>query len=393
MTWSTPVHYIRYINNKQSCDYASPNMFDFINTGLLLLITIIFARALFETSRRFTNSANSNSSIMINRRGGARIPSRRIPLRPPSDEPSASVSPSLTSTYDATPQDILEAKELLSRAGNLPPELVDVIINLAEYWASSVTVLDYTKTRTRLFSVRGGRPGEDQFLLRTPPLGLTKWSPSSQERWQAVSAPKRLEAEYPQSKLLELIDGPISTLEHPFRKVVFDTVSRDQGWSSHHEDYGTYRRSYTWFDAGLERFDMNNKCAEICPDRNNPNASDDATGIPTCAIRPLWPPVVDGGGRYDHKLLPDPEHTIQRNKHAEKSLQHHRVEWAWTDDIDPKSSAAEDLDTIGRGPATGNGEFVRNLKYGDMVTVWGRARFGAWSNNIERVEVKVYWAL
>ena len=35
------------------------------------------------------------------------------------------------------------------------------------------------------------------------------------------------------------------------RKVVVTTVSKDQGWSSHLEDYGTYRNSWTWFELSV----------------------------------------------------------------------------------------------------------------------------------------------
>lgn len=208
----------------------------------------------------------------------------------------------------------------------------------------------------------------------------------------------------------------MSTLENPFRRVVFDIVSRDQGWSGHHTDHGTYRSSFTWFDAGLERFDMNNNCkylkcterlhthralgSSTCPDQLNKGSSESSSSIPTCAIRPVWPSVVpsDGGApgmRYHHETLPNEDHLIQRNKHAEKSWHHHHVEWSWDDNVDPSetdSPAVRELENAGRGMGTGNGEFVRNLKYGDMITVWGRARFLGWSNNIQRVEVKVYWA-
>jgi len=35
------------------------------------------------------------------------------------------------------------------------------------------------------------------------------------------------------------------------RKVVVTVVSKDQGWSSHLEDYGTYRNSWTWFELSV----------------------------------------------------------------------------------------------------------------------------------------------
>lgn len=100
-----------------------------------------------------------------------------------------------------------------------------------------------------------------------------------------------------------------------------------------------------------------------------------------------------GGPRYHHDLLADKNHEIQRNKHAVGELQHHHVEWAWDDNIDPESLETERLNEIGRGPGTGNGEFVRNLKFGDMITVWGHARFPGWTNSVKKVGVKVYWTL
>lgn len=99
--------------------------------------------------------------------------------------------------------------------------------------------------------------------------------------------------------------------------------------------------------------------------------------------------------RYHHELLPTPDHCIQRNKHAEKGWTHHHVEWSWDDYMDSDDldlPAAQELENLGRGAATGNGNFVRNLKFGDMITVWGRARFPGWSNHVQKVEIKVYWA-
>jgi hypothetical protein len=97
--------------------------------------------------------------------------------------------------------------------------------------------------------------------------------------------------------------------------------------------------------------------------------------------------------KYDHQLLPTADHKIRCNRVAEHDWQHHHIEWCWTDAIDPDSSAGQELEANGRGSATGNGSFLKSLKVGDMVTVWGRARFPAWVNKIQKVEVKVYWAL
>ncbi|KAL7620922.1 hypothetical protein AAE478_008233 [Parahypoxylon ruwenzoriense] len=318
---------------------------------------------------------------MINRGGRAGIPFRRNP--PPPREPQP---PTVTNTHNTHPEDVFKVKEILCKAKHLPLEIVDIILDEAEYWASSVATVDYSD---HPFVVHGGRPlQENQFLLRTEPLGLTKWLPSSPDIWRKQAVPEQLKNEYPQSTLQELMDGPITTLEHPFRKVVFDIVSHDQGFGGDRSAYGTYRLSWTWFDAGLDRFDM------ALPESQEGQSQ----SIPSFVIRPIWPqPVADEtfkpAMRYDHELLPNQNHLIQRNKLGEANWQRHHVEWSWRDDVDPDSSEAEELDAAGRGKATGNGEFVRDLKFGDMVTVWARSRFPGWSNYIQKAEVKVYWAV
>lgn len=71
----------------------------------------------------------------------------------------------------------------------------------------------------------------------------------------------------------------------------------------------------------------------------------------------------------------------------------HVVEWAWTDDINPESDGGMELKAKGRGRGTGDGHFVRDLKLGDVITIWGKAKFPAWVNHIEKVKIDVYWAV
>jgi hypothetical protein len=68
--------------------------------------------------------------------------------------------------------------------------------------------------------------------------------------------------------------------------------------------------------------------------------------------------------------------------------------WSRDDDItNPESSEATELEKIGRGKLTGNGEFVRNMRVGDVVTIWAKARFGGWYNNVDDLQIDVYWAV
>lgn len=129
------------------------------------------------------------------------------------------------------------------------------------------------------------------------------------------------------------------------------------------------------------------------------------------SLRPIQPPVStepgyeegahwaaeteaeNGGLRYQHELLPNPEWMIQKNKGRNGTFQHHVVTWSWTDSISADSDEGKNLEAIGRGRATGNGEFVRSLQMGDVVTLWAKARFLAWTNRFQDVSVKVYWAM
>ncbi|KAH8201167.1 hypothetical protein TruAng_004635 [Truncatella angustata] len=339
---------------------------------------------------------------MINRRGGRVIPGLRggpggllgrprVPI-PPQDDKSVEGEQSSSSTttdseeFDPDLDDVLAVKDLLKRAGSLPDEIALMILDSAEYWACSSTTIDYTNLPQKHLVIRGGRPNENQFLVRSEPLGMTSWAPDQQEAWRLQAIPQPLQHELPREILEQYVDKRLdAVLGSPCRKIVFKIQSTDQGWGGNHEDRGTYRGSWTWFDAGLERFESTTEST---------SDSKHSLSIPVNALRPIWPTITEdspGSTTYDHGLHAQPDHKIQCNKTATRGTQDHVVEWRYTDDIDPEFSAADELEAVGRGRATGNGEFVRNLKLGDVVTVWGRARFGAWHNQIKRVELKVYW--
>ncbi|KAI3340864.1 hypothetical protein F4824DRAFT_355924 [Ustulina deusta] len=331
--------------------------------------------------------------MMMNDVGRPRIPFRRVPrTNPSSDRPNP--PPELRNIHAPTPKEYAAVKRTLGKATNFPPELIDIIMDFAEYWACSIASIDYSVTANGHLAVHGGRPGEDKFVLRTEPLGLTTWHSTDQKQWQAAAPACKLGEEYSRTELERFVEGPPSTLDHPFRKIVFDIVSRDQGWSPQRDSHGTYRFSPTWFDVGIDRFDKGHTCPDEQMEKSESKAPDGSEKIPTTsAIRPIWPPLKENLSEYYHQLHPAADHKIQCNRVAEHDWQHHRIEWSYTDDIDPKSSGGQELDSIGRGSATGDGSFLRSLKVGDMVTVWARARFPSWVNSIQKVRVEVYWAL
>ncbi|KAI0975792.1 hypothetical protein F4678DRAFT_282767 [Xylaria arbuscula] len=330
---------------------------------------------------------------MMNRGGRARIPFRRVPLTNPSSDGSKP-PPELKNIHKPTPKDCAEVKSTLAKASNFPPELVDIVMDFAEYWACSVASIDYSVTARKELAIYGGRQVEDKFILRTEPLGLTTWHSKDPKRWQEEAPAHKLGEEFSRTELERFVEGPPSTLDHPFRKIVFDIVSRDQGWGHEVNTHGTYRSSWTWFDAGIDRFDKSHTGSDEDTEEPDTEASNSPEKIPTTgAIRPIWPPLKEHQPQYEHQLHPAPDHKIQCNRCVDRDWQHHRVVWSCSDDIDPESSDGQELDSIGRGSATGDGSFLRSLKVGDMLTVWGRARFPGWVNNIQKVQVEVYWAL
>lgn len=89
-------------------------------------------------------------------------------------------------------------------------------------------------------------PGPDSELLGFgDPYNLTKPHP-----WQdPIKPPKDISEQV----LHQLRSKFHPQGNHPCRKVVFTLRSHDQGWGDDLSNRGSYRSSYTWFDAGLEK--------------------------------------------------------------------------------------------------------------------------------------------
>lgn len=133
-------------------------------------------------------------------------------------------------------------------------------------------------------------------------------------------------------------------------------------------------------------------------------------------------------------MLPNEARKIVCNRTATPQVEKKRVVWRWDDNVrdedQPRSASAggqgdiqngtpnegrvagaggaqeeqrplgstaneavERLERDGRGRRTGDGEFVRSLQLGDVVTVWAKARFPAWANNVNKITVDVYFAV
>jgi hypothetical protein len=186
---------------------------------------------------------------------------------------------------------------------------------------------------------------------------------------------------------------------------------RDQGWGGEHKHRGTYDGSFTWLDVGRERarvIDENESetlegSMELPQPKRHLNEGSESDVEKTLAwnLETVDPPLKKNGAptrsqapavELDHPFLSH-DKTLQKNLVATKEAKDYTIVWRWDDDIDAESDDAEELQKAGRGKATGNGEFVRSLEVGDVVTVWARARFPGWSMTVKDVEIDMFWAV
>jgi len=120
----------------------------------------------------------------------------------------------------------------------------------------------------------------------------------------------------------DLIDGSVL---YPLRRIVVQTVSKDQGWSSYPRDWLTHDNSWTWFEITLERRDEENG-----PDRE-------------------WKEIV--------------RQKLWSNVHASRSMMTHAMSFE-------------------RGE-----EIVNKAKKGDRLCIWACAKYPGWRGEIDRVDL------
>ncbi|SPO00196.1 uncharacterized protein DNG_03045 [Cephalotrichum gorgonifer] len=294
--------------------------------------------------------------------------------------------------FEPSPLDVLVVKTMLAKSGPLPFELVNRIIEWAEYWPCSHSFISYQSPG--LMTSRGF--GKDILVIRTPPIGFRRPVAHRNSR-NGVIPPAPPIQECTPEYFEKYLGALTPTLLHPVRKVVFTIQSHDQGWGGKVADKNTFQGSWTWFEVGQERIDLGATCpdeekGEKCkhrpldkPDRLPPN----------CKLRQTVPVPIskDIGGVLEYKLLPDHAYMIQCNRTANGRPETHTITWSYTDDVHPDSAAAEALVEKGRGRETGMGAFVRSLMVGDEVSVWAKARFPGWTNHVLSIGIDVYWAL
>ncbi|KAM0263529.1 hypothetical protein ACHAQJ_001148 [Trichoderma viride] len=296
--------------------------------------------------------------------------------------------------FEPTLSDVLVVRAMLVQT-ILLPELVGPILDYAEYWARSSAKASVYET---IYPRRTG-PGEFdyedvRFLLRSYPVGLTEraYRGGDDENSQEsefptdIPVPRPFGEEFDRGFFQKIIKHP-STFSHPARKIVFRICSHDQGWTTD-ERPGPFIAAKTWFDAGIERFDA-----------SHTSDDEDMGRLPAYklgTIEPQAKPAEDIHGRFDYQFPYTPwrgPYEIQRNRMASPEFTDYEVTWTCWDVVSPDSAEAQQLMEQGKGRMAGDGQFVRNLRLGDVVTVWGRVMHRGWANFVESVEINIYWAL
>lgn len=172
---------------------------------------------------------------------------------------------------------VISLRHHLAACRSLPNEIIDIILDLAEYWPHTSSILDMT---TRVHSghmYNGSRPArprqklerllgtpgsrrewkENGFLIRTPPLG---WQCTSDSDLSKRNERKPPATTQPRPKWKPLIPRlPLPTWLpprglHPARRVVFEILSREERLENTHRPGSTfcYADSRTSFDATVD---------------------------------------------------------------------------------------------------------------------------------------------
>lgn len=72
---------------------------------------------------------------------------------------------SSSSSGRLTPVDVVITRIMLTKGKKLPPGVVDVILDFAEYWAHSSNEVDYIAEHSSPLRVNGQSPSENKFLV------------------------------------------------------------------------------------------------------------------------------------------------------------------------------------------------------------------------------------
>jgi hypothetical protein len=125
---------------------------------------LVFLIILFFIPLRIPRSQSPNQNTANMRRGPHRLGRRRFfpPgfIEQPESEPTAEKSEPETPQYEPTLTEVLVLKEKLQQKTRLPIELIESIVDLAEYWPHTSSIFNERKN-----VIAGTEEKESQFVV------------------------------------------------------------------------------------------------------------------------------------------------------------------------------------------------------------------------------------
>ena len=202
-------------------------------------------------------------------------------------------------------------------ADKLPHSLISNILDLAEYWIASKTERYESKHATNF-------DGDTMVYLRSLPI--------------------------------------VGNPHHPVRRIEYEVISHDQGFSNDHHVHGTYECSHTWFDASRE-----------------------------CSQGPFQ-------GSASRIVGP----IILRNVHARYDWHKHRITWCCVTgvrtfrvriDESTNEEIEETVTTVHndhRNPRPEPVKWIAEVNPGERLLMTAMAQFPGWTNYVQRAKFVVY---
>jgi hypothetical protein len=325
------------------------------------------------------------------------------------------IAPSLE--YTPSEDDLAAVRSSFLEFLPLPLELVDPILDYAEYWPSLNasrninTVVRNDGTCCYIVTPPFPAPGDDVVSVPTynNPDGSAARTPDT--------------------------DKPMPILHRSIRRIRIKTLSHDQGWGGEWGDRGTYNGSWTWFEAviidpsiasSLERYISNpstipNSDTDTDTDTDSGPGSDsdsrDLSHAKPFLLSPDDFSMIKSAGspkRTKRSHSPPRHWHIQSNVTSRSTWKDHTIIWDAHDDldvdVDENSNATANRSTDNndgnqnntkvdqwknysewKGRMNMGHEVVQLLKPGDRLAVIARAQFPGWENHVSAVSVEVFY--
>lgn len=269
--------------------------------------------------------------------------------------------------YVASLSDVLRVRAYFVLYAHLPSEIINIILDYATYWANETFTLD---DPTQAIESTPNDSG-DVMVLRTMPLGLCHESNSDgscQIYGSACSwAPYRS--------------------QNPFRKVEFRILSYDQGW------HLSWSSSPNWFEAHIKHTLLRQPDWSFL--RIEVESEND---IPPNGFK--WTDVTFASPSYQPHVLVDTNMVTDLGHNHDfitnGALQQHRIVWHYLDNLNVQSDTKSEVSksqNSGSETATAAAKFVRDLKVGDTIALWAKAKQREWLNLGQYVSIVVTWAV